>query len=132
MIKLSNIKKTYKKNQKFSLNLDTFEVKEGEFVNIIGRSGSGKSTLLNILSTIDTPDSGSYLLNGREVLKLKGYEISLIRQQYFGMVFQSYHLINELTVVENIEMPLGYAGVSKDKRRIRARKLLEDFGLKGY
>ena len=103
----------------------SLQVKEGEFVAIMGPSGCGKSTLLNIIGLLNNPTSGSYLLDGKVVSTLKESERTLIRRGMIGFVFQSFNLIDELNVVENIELPLLYMGVSGKERRKRAEDVME-------
>ena len=100
-------------------------MKEGEFVAIMGPSGCGKSTLLNIIGLLNNPTSGSYLLDGKDVSTLKESERTLIRRGMIGFVFQSFNLIDELNVVDNIELPLLYMGVSGKERRKRAEDVME-------
>lgn len=102
---------------------------EGEFVCILGTSGSGKSTLLNIIGLIDNPSSGDYLLENKEITQENSSSFALIRGEKFGFVFQSFHLANELTVIENVAMPLGYQGISKKNRLKRSRDVLKMVGL---
>lgn len=100
-----------------------------EFISIMGPSGSGKSTLLHILGALDRPSTGSYLLEGIDLTVLKDKELARVRREHFGFVFQSYNLFPELTAVENVEMPMVYAGVPGRDRRRRATELLERLGL---
>ncbi|MDT2830359.1 ABC transporter ATP-binding protein [Vagococcus carniphilus] len=102
---------------------------EGEFVCILGTSGSGKSTLLNIIGLIDNQSSGDYLLENKEMTQEKSSSFASIRGEKFGFVFQSFHLANELTVIENVAMPLGYQGISKKNRLKRSRDVLKMVGL---
>ena len=88
-------------------------VERGEFVTVVGSSGSGKSTLMNIIGCLDTPDSGSYLLDGEEVSALSEYQLSMVRNRKIGFIFQSFHLIPCLTALENVELPLRYRGMTK-------------------
>ena len=127
MIKLDNIKKVFQTEEveTWALRNVSLEVKEGEFVAIMGPSGCGKSTLLNIIGLLNNPTSGSYLLNGKDVSTLKESERTLIRRGMIGFVFQSFNLIDELNVVENIELPLLYMGVSGKERRKRAEEVME-------
>ena len=122
MIKLDNIKKVYQTEdvETWALRNISLEVKEGEFVAIMGPSGCGKSTLLNIIGLLNNPSGGSYLLDGRDVSTLKESERTLIRRGMIGFVFQSFNLIDELNVAENIELPLLYMGVSSKERRKRS------------
>ncbi len=105
------------------------EISEGEFVSIMGPSGCGKSTLMNILGCLDKPTKGKYYLSGRDVSNLDDDTLSEIRCTYLGFVFQSYNLIPQLTVVENIEIPLFYKGVSPQKSRDRAIDIASQVGL---
>lgn len=107
-----------------SLNIDT-----GEFVAIIGQSGSGKSTLMNMLGCLDIPSSGSYLLNGEDVSSMTDDELSDIRNREIGFIFQGFNLIQNLTALENVELPLIYRGVGKKERKELALKSLEMVGL---
>ena len=101
----------------------------GELVAIIGQSGSGKSTLMNILGCLDKPTRGSYKVNGKETRKLEQDELAQLRREYFGFIFQRYHLLGDLSAAGNVEVPAIYAGVSSPKRHERAQKLLADLGL---
>jgi len=104
-------------------------VRQTEFVSIMGPSGSGKSTLLNILGGLDAPTSGKYWLQGREIGGLPDRELARVRNRHFGYVFQNYNLFPELTALENVEVPMIYAGVGRRERRRRATVLLEQVGL---
>jgi len=106
-------------------------IPQGEYVAITGPSGSGKSTLLNLLGCLDTPTSGTYRLAGRDVSRLSDNELSDIRRDRLGFIFQSFNLIPQLTVLENIELPLIYADVSAAERRKRAQRLAGMVGLEG-
>ena len=101
----------------------------GEYASIMGPSGSGKSTLLNVLGLLDTPDSGHYWLDGRDVSQLSDDELAITRQKVIGFVFQSFHLIQRMTALENVELPMVLAGVSSSERRDRARLMLSRTGL---
>lgn len=127
MIKLENIKKVFRTEEveTWALREVNLEVKEGEFVAIMGPSGCGKSTLLNILGLLDTPTNGSYMLNGKDVSKLKESERTDIRKGVIGFVFQSFNLIDELNVFENIELPLLYMGTSAKERRKRIEAVMD-------
>jgi putative ABC transport system ATP-binding protein len=105
------------------------EIEGGEHVAIMGPSGSGKSTLLNIVGLLDRPTRGSYLLDGREVATLDERELSLLRRETTGCVFQSHHLVPRLSARRNVELPLLFAGVSREERRRRATEALEAVGL---
>ncbi|MDE6648664.1 MAG: ABC transporter ATP-binding protein [Muribaculaceae bacterium] len=119
MIKLENIKKVFRTEEveTWALREVNLEVKEGEFVAIMGPSGCGKSTLLNILGLLDNPTEGTYTLNGKDVSKLKESDRTDIRKGTIGFVFQSFNLIDELNVYENIELPLLYMNTPGKKRK---------------
>ena len=105
------------------------QIAAGEYVAVMGPSGSGKSTLLHILGCLDRPTSGSYLLDGREVGGLDDAELTLVRRHLIGFVFQFFHLVPRLTAVENVELPMLFAGVSGAERRDRAERALDEVGL---
>ncbi len=107
----------------------SLDIMSGEYVTITGVSGSGKSTLMNILGCLDTPSSGTYILDGSDVTELSDRELSRIRSRKIGFVFQSFNLIPALTAQENVELPLMYRGVSKAERREAAKRALEIVGL---
>jgi len=109
----------------------TLSFEEGDFVAIMGPSGSGKSTLLNLLGCLDRPTSGEYYLGGEDVSQLTDDELSEIRSRKLGFVFQSYNLIQQLSVLENIEVPLVYQGVSPAECKERSTKIAEMVGLGG-
>ena len=127
MIKLDNIKKVFNTEEveTWALRNVSLEVKEGEFVAIMGPSGCGKSTLLNIIGLLNNPTGGTYLLDGKDVSTLKEHDRTLIRKGMIGFVFQSFNLIDELSVAENIELPLLYMGVSRKERKERAKDVME-------
>ena len=107
----------------------TQHIEAGEYASIMGPSGSGKSTLLNVLGLLDTPDSGQYWLNGRDVSGLSDDELAATRQEVIGFVFQSFHLIHRMTALENVELPMVLAGLPTGERRDRARQMLCRTGL---
>ena len=107
----------------------TLEVMPGAFIAITGRSGCGKSTLLNILGLMDELTEGQYLFCGTDIAKLKGKAAATFRNREIGFVFQAFHLVNEISVLENVCMPLGYAGVRKQERKKRAEQMLRLVGL---
>ncbi|OYP59186.1 phosphonate ABC transporter ATP-binding protein [Prevotella sp. P5-92] len=131
MIKLDNIKKVFRTDdvETWALQNVSLEVKEGEFVAIMGPSGCGKSTLLNILGLIDNPTEGTYLLNGTDVSRMQENERTELRKGTIGFVFQSFNLIEELNVVENIELPLLYMGIPRSERRRRVNEIMERVGI---
>jgi len=104
-------------------------IEAGEYVSIMGPSGSGKSTLLNVLGLLDTPTSGEYWLDGRDVSGLDDNELAVTRQKVIGFVFQSFHLIPRMTALENVELPMVLAGLQRAERRERARDMLARTGL---
>lgn len=106
-------------------------VQEGEFISIMGPSGSGKSTLLNVIGMLDEPDEGEYLFNGENVLKLKEKARSALYKKHIGFVFQAYHLIDELTVYENIETPLIYQDIKGAERKGMVADMLDRFSIVG-
>lgn len=107
-----------------------FQVQEGQFVSIVGESGSGKSTLMNIIGALDQPTDGQYLLDGECVGNLKDKQLSEIRNQKIGFVFQTYNLIPRTSALANVELPMLYAGVTRKERTERAKELLELVGMK--
>ena len=107
----------------------SFQVFRGEFVAIVGQSGSGKSTCMNIIGCLDVPSEGTYLLDGRDVGQRDKNELAEIRNELLGFIFQQYNLLPKLNLLENVEVPLMYAGVPKGERRDRARVALEMVGL---
>src|SRR5918995_7410973 len=127
MINISNLEKIYRTEEveTVALNKLSFEVKEGEFVAVMGPSGCGKSTLLNIVGLLDDPDSGSFLFNGIEVVNFNERKRADLRKRNIGFVFQSFNLIDELTVFENVELPLLYLKVPSAERKQRVEEVLE-------
>ena len=131
VIDIQGITKTYV-NGKLSvpvLHGIDLQVNKGEFVSIMGPSGSGKSTFMNILGCLDRPTTGSYRLNGDEVATLSDDELAFVRNKQIGFVFQSFNLLTKLTAVENVALPMIYAGMNKKTRNDRAAALLESVGL---
>ncbi|MBQ8674207.1 MAG: ABC transporter ATP-binding protein [Bacteroides sp.] len=127
MIKTENLQKIFQTEevQTWALNNVSLEVKKGEFVAIMGPSGCGKSTLLNILGLLDNPTSGTYWLNGTEVSRYTESQRTELRKGVIGFVFQSFNLIDELNVYENIELPLLYMGIPSGERRRRVEAAME-------
>ena len=107
----------------------TMKIEKGEFVAIVGQSGSGKSTCMNIIGCLDVPTYGTYRLNGRDVGKMNRNELAAIRNEMLGIIFQQYNLLPKLNLLENVEVPLVYAGISRADRHVRAREVLEQVGL---
>jgi len=126
MIKISGLEKLYRTEEveTVALNKLSMEVKAGEFVAVMGPSGCGKSTLLNILGMLDDPDGGSFLFNGTEVAHFNERKRADLRKHNIGFVFQSFNLIDELTVFENVELPLIYTGVKAAERKQRVEEVL--------
>ena len=131
MIQLRNIEKVYdnKAVKTFVLRSISFDIHEGEFVSVMGPSGSGKTTLLNIIGMLDTPSQGEYFLLGEPVHTMKEKQLTELHKRYIGFVFQSYHLIDELTVYENLEMPLLYQKVDGRSRKGRIAEALDRFNI---
>lgn len=112
-----------------ALNEVTLHVEQGEFVAIMGPSGCGKSTLLNILGTLDSPTSGSYFFEGKQVDKMNENQLTALRKNNLGFIFQSFNLIDELTVYGNVELPLVYMGIKTAQRKEKVNKVLEKVNL---
>ena len=131
MIKIENLTKVFRTEdvETVALNGVNMEVNRGEFVAIMGPSGCGKSTLLSILGLLDNPDEGTYYLDGEEVGHLRERERTMHRRGHIGFVFQSFNLIDELTVEENVELQLKYLGVPKAERRERVVEMLRKVNL---
>jgi len=127
MIKITGLEKIYRTEEveTIALNKLSMEVKEGEFVAVMGPSGCGKSTLLNILGLLDDPDGGSFIFNGTEVAHFNERKRSEMRKHVIGFVFQSFNLIDELTVFENVELPLIYTGVKPSERKAIVDNVLD-------
>lgn len=127
MIKITNLEKIYRTEEveTIALNRLTMEVRKGEFVAVMGPSGCGKSTLLNILGLLDDPDTGSFVFNGIEVADFNERKRADLRKHNIGFVFQSFNLIDELSVFENVELPLIYTGVKASDRKKKVEEVLE-------
>ena len=127
MIKVENLSKSFRTEEveTIALNGVSFEVKDGEFVAIMGPSGCGKSTLLNILGLLDNPTGGKYWLDGNEVSALKEKDRTDVRKGQIGFVFQSFNLIDELNVEENIELPLTYLNIPAKERKQRVQEIMK-------
>lgn len=131
MIKLTGINKIYRTNEIETLALENvnLDVEKGEFVSIMGPSGCGKSTLLNIMGLLDAPSSGKIEINGTSVENMKDKELAAFRNKTLGFVFQSFHLINSLNVIDNVELPLLYRKMLAKERTRLAKEVLERVGL---
>ena len=131
MIELKNIKKSFRVGDSSVeiLHGVNLSVKKGEFIAIIGQSGSGKSTLMNILGCLDSPSSGSYLLDGQDISKFSGDELAQLRRNKFGFIFQRYNLLASMSALANVALPSVYAGVSKKERESRAMEILSSLEL---
>ena len=134
LIDIADIHKSY-----FSGDVETpvlhginVKIQHGEFVAIMGQSGSGKSTLMNILGALDTPTSGSYVLNGKETSKLTDNELAKVRNETIGFVFQGFNLLKRMPLIDNVALPLLYAGVSMSEARRRATEKLTQTGLGAF
>jgi putative ABC transport system ATP-binding protein len=131
MIKLDNVSKTYRTDKVETLALKdiSLHVKKGDFLSIMGPSGCGKSTLLNVIGLLDKPGAGSVQVDGAAVTSYKDKEVARLRNRTFGFIFQSFHLINDLSALDNVELPLLYRKMSSAERRRRAKAALEKVGL---
>jgi putative ABC transport system ATP-binding protein len=131
LIQLENISKVFHTDEVETHALDSvsLEVADGEYVSIAGPSGSGKTTLLSILGLLDTPTSGEYVLAGEPVAKLSVADRARVRNRQIGFIFQAFNLIGDLTVFENIELPLTYRGMTAEERKMRVQNSLEQVGL---
>ncbi|OGU27449.1 MAG: phosphonate ABC transporter ATP-binding protein, partial [Ignavibacteria bacterium GWA2_35_9] len=131
MIKIKSIEKYYSAGslKTYVLRDISLDVREGEFISIMGPSGSGKSTILHILGMLDTPTAGEYYFFDEAVHNMKGKKLSELHKSYIGFVFQQYHLIDELTVYENLETPLLYQKIKGDERRGKVAEILDRFNI---
>ena len=131
MIKVEHLNKYYINGEMklHALKDLSFHIKEGEFVAIMGSSGSGKSTMMNILGCLDKNSEGTYILDGIDVSKIRDEELCKIRNVKIGFVFQSFNLLSKLTALENVELPLIYAGIGKKEREEKAKEVLKKVGL---
>lgn len=133
IIELKNVNKTFKMGDEVIKAIDniTFTVKKGEFVSIIGPSGSGKSTLMNILGLLDTPDSGEYYLDGMLIQQLSDNKLAELRNKKIGFIFQNFNLLQKMTALENVQLPLVYEGINHKDSIKMSYEYLEKVGLKG-
>ncbi|HZS47281.1 MAG TPA: ABC transporter ATP-binding protein [Blastocatellia bacterium] len=131
MIQLESVEKVYRTERVETVALTNVNlaVKQGEFISIMGPSGSGKSTLLNIIGLLDVPSNGKVSLNQKRITSYKDKHLAKVRNEEIGFIFQTFHLINDLSVVDNVEIPLLYRRMSNSERRKRALKALEKVGL---
>ena len=131
LIRLENISKVFHTDEVETHALDNvnLEIAEGEYVSISGPSGSGKTTLLSILGLLDSPTSGEYMLAGQPVANLSAADRARVRNRQIGFIFQAFNLIGDLTVFENIELPLTYRGMTAEERKMRVQNALEQVGL---
>ena len=131
MIKLENVSKTYRTDKVETLALKdiSLQVNKGDFLSIMGPSGCGKSTLLNVIGLLDAPGSGSVQVDGAPVKSYKDKEVARLRNRTFGFIFESFHLINDLSALDNVELPLLYRKMPAGERRRRAQAALEKVGL---
>ncbi len=132
LVDIRDVSKVYNpgENEVRALDHVSVSIEEGEYVAIIGQSGSGKSTLMNLLGCLDVPTEGEYYLHGNNVMELDDDELSDIRNQEIGFIFQGFNLIANLTALENVELPLIYRGIGKNKRRMLSEAALEKVGLR--
>ena len=131
LIGVKNAIKTYQTGEDSfnALNDVSLSIEQGEFVAIMGASGSGKSTFMNMLGTLDKPNSGSYYLDGIDMLSLDTDNLAMIRNEKMGFVFQGFNLISRTTALENVELPMIYKGIPEEERIVRAKKALKIVGL---
>jgi putative ABC transport system ATP-binding protein len=131
LIKISNIKRNFVLGNEivYVLKGINLEINKGEYVALMGPSGSGKSTLMNLLGCLDTPTSGSYILNGKDVSKMKDDELAEIRNKEIGFVFQTFNLLPRTTALDNVALPMIYAGHPKSERNKRATEVLQQVNL---
>ena len=131
LLELKDIRKSFSmgKDEVEILHGISLSLERGEFVAMMGPSGSGKSTTMNILGCLDKPTSGTYILNGQNINELEGDDLAVIRNRTIGFVFQGFNLLQKTSAIENVELPLLYAGMPKKERRDRAREALIQMGL---
>ncbi len=131
MIQMRDIVKRYTLGGEVINALDhvSMDIRDGEYLSIIGPSGSGKSTLMNIIGCLDLPDEGSYKLDGKEITKYSQRQLARLRGEHIGFIFQGFNLLNRLDAIENVELPLIYQKIGVRERRARAREALDMVGL---
>jgi putative ABC transport system ATP-binding protein len=132
LISLEGIRKSYALggNVVHALREIDLKIEKGEYTALMGPSGSGKSTLMNIIGCLDSPSQGQYWLNGKEVSRMNDVDLSQVRNQEIGFVFQTFNLLNRLSALDNVALPLVYAGMKSKERLARAEEVLEQVGLK--
>ena len=133
ILAINNLSKIYQKGtvEIPAVRDVSFEVPDGSFLSIVGKSGSGKSTLLNLVGGLDRPTTGTIQFNGKDLGKMSRYQLALHRRLGVGMIFQTFNLLPSRTAIENIILPLTFAGIPRKKRKPRAKELLEQVGLGG-
>ncbi len=133
IIEVKDVRKIYKngKIEVEALKGINFKVEKGEFVSIMGSSGCGKSTMMNILGCLDTLSLGEYILDGEDVSKISGKKLAFVRNKKIGFVFQSFNLLPKLSALQNVELPMVYAGIGREERRKKALRSLDIVGLLG-
>jgi putative ABC transport system ATP-binding protein len=131
MIQLTSICRNFQVGEEtvHALKNINLQINDGEYITLMGPSGSGKSTLLNVMGCLDHPTSGTYLLDGKDVTYLSETELSLIRRNHIGFIFQFFHLVSRLDAAGNVELPMVFAGISKAERKQRVQKALNSVGL---
>lgn len=131
MIKLSNVSKVYRTDtvETLALNNINIDIKDGEFVSVMGPSGCGKSTLLNVMGLIDVPNEGSVMISQKDMSGYGEKALAKFRNEHLGFIFQSFHLIGDLPIIDNVELPLLYRGLSSSERKNRAKEALASVGL---
>ena len=132
LIDIRDVSKTYEMGTETTVRaLDgvSLQIEQGDYVAVMGPSGSGKSTMMNLIGCLDTPSTGSYVLNGREVSKMVDDELAQIRNREIGFIFQTFNLLPRADAIQNVELPLVYAGVPRKERHTRAEKALDSVGL---
>lgn len=131
MIQLRDICRNFQVGEEtvHALRNINLEIKDGEYISLMGPSGSGKSTLLNVMGCLDHPSSGTYLLDGKDVTNLSETELSLIRRNHIGFIFQFFHLVPRLDAASNVELPMVFAGIGRAERKQRVQKALNSVGL---
>ncbi len=132
MLKVDNLSKTFKSGDNLVAAVKdvSLKVHQGQFISIIGKSGSGKSTLLALLGALDKPTSGTILVDEQDITRLGDHALIAYRAQAIGFVFQSYNLVPNITALENVMLPMEFAGVPRSERKVRATELLDQVGLK--